>query len=333
MWFFLLEHEHQLQRLRRDLRQTTKRAFAMQTWSNLRTQIRAYFLFSLFFGLVALPASLENACLYVQFLSRSFKSPQSIRNYLSGLKFMHVLLGFECSFSGSYVMSLVFRGIDKTLCHVPQRATPITPDILVQVARVVRMHDVMDVSSMCAAMFLFFLMARAGNIFVRSEHGIVIGLLRRDVVLLDDMLLVTFHRTKVIQFGRRVLQVPLLPIPGSPLCPVTVYKRMVQLMPANPSDPLFSLGSKGVAVPLSKQAFLSHFRALVGRAGGPAPHRFSCPSFRRGGASWAFRIGMPGELIQVYGDWASECYKLYLDVSMDSKYLFARAIKSSMLLL
>ena len=165
---------------------------------------------------------------------------------------------------------------------------------------------------------------------MRSEHGMVIGLLRRDVVLLNDMLLVTFHRTKVIQFGRRVLQVPLLPIPGSSLCPVTIYKRMIKLVPAKPSDPLFSVGHQGVADPLSK-AFLSHFRALVGRAQVPAPDRFSCPSFRRGGASWAFRIGMPGELIQVYGDWASECYKLYLDVSMDSKYLFARAIKSSML--
>ena len=289
-FFSFLEHEQQLQRLRRDLRHTTKRAFATQTWSNLRTQIRAYFLFSFYFGLTALPASLENACLYVQFLSRSFKSPQSIRNYLSGLKFLHVLLGFECPFSGSYIMTLVFRGIDKTLCHVPQRATPITPDILLQVARVVRIHDVMDVTSMCAAMFLFLLMARAGNVFMRSEHGMVIGLLRRDVVLLNDMLLVTFHRTKVIQFGRRVLQVPLLPIPGSSLCPVTIYKRMIKLVPAKPSDPLFSVGHQGVADPLSK-AFSSYFRALVGRAQVPAPDRFSCPSFRRGGASWAFRIG------------------------------------------
>ena len=56
------------------------------------------------------------------------------------------------------------------------------------------------------------------------------------------------------------------------------------------------------------------------------PVQFSSPhfittghSFRRGGATWAFQAGIPGELIQICGDWASDAYKRYLEFSMDDK--------------
>ena len=38
-----------------------------------------------------------------------------------------------------------------------------------------------------------------------------------------------------------------------------------------------------------------------------------------GGATWAFQAGMPGELIQICGDWASDAYKLYLQFTMQDK--------------
>ena len=46
---------------------------------------------------------------------------------------------------------------------------------------------------------------------------------------------------------------------------------------------------------------------------------FTGHSFRRGGATWAFQAGIPGELIQICGDWASDAYKRYLEFSMDDK--------------
>ena len=60
---------------------------------------------------------------------------------------------------------------------------------------------------------------------------------------------------------------------------------------------------QGLADPLSKKAFSGAF--------GQGRHPFSgevfVPLFSERGASWAFSIGVPGELIQLYGDWASEC--------------------------
>ena len=51
-------------------------------------------------------------------------------------------------------------------------------------------------------------------------------------------------------------------------------------------------------------------------AGIPQAHLFRGHSFRRGGASWAFSCRIPEELIQGFGDWQSDTYKCYLDISL-----------------
>ena len=33
-----------------------------------------------------------------------------------------------------------------------------------------------------------------------------------------------------------------------------------------------------------------------------------------------FQAGLPGEVIQIMGDWKSDAYKLYLDIDIDSKF-------------
>ena len=49
-------------------------------------------------------------------------------------------------------------------------------------------------------------------------------------------------------------------------------------------------------------------------------------SFRRGGATFAFRAGTPAQFIKSQGDWASEAYLVYLVVSTDDKLDIMRSI-------
>ena len=51
----------------------------------------------------------------------------------------------------------------------------------------------------------------------------------------------------------------------------------------------------------------------------PEALSFRGHSSRRKGTSWAFSSGLPGEIIQVFGDWHSDAYKGYLDISMPLK--------------
>ena len=83
-----------LSQLSRDLKQSRKAAYATGTSKNHRTQWRTYLYFTLHFNLVFLPASLHTICLYCPFLSPSM-TPPSVRNYLNGVKLLHLMLGFE----------------------------------------------------------------------------------------------------------------------------------------------------------------------------------------------------------------------------------------------
>ena len=68
-----------------------------------------------------------------------------------------------------------------------------------------------------------------------------------------------------------------------------------------------------------KGHFHCHFRDVLRSAGNKNASIFTGHSFRRGGATWAFQAGIPGELIQICGDWASDAYKQYLEFSMNDK--------------
>ena len=81
----------------------------------------------------------------------------------------------------------------------------------------------------------FFLVARLANTVPRSRQCLDPSrhLTRRDVAMNQHGLIVTFKCTKTIQFGECKLHIPLLSLPGSPLCPVSAYHGMIGLVPAS----------------------------------------------------------------------------------------------------
>ena len=105
---------------------------------------------------------------------------------------------------------------------------------------------------------------------------------------------------------------------------------MIRLVLARRSRPVFLiLGPKGL-VPLTKRSFVSSFRSSLVAAGISNAQSFRGHSFRRGAASWAFRCGVPGELIQLYGVWSSDAYKLYLEFSLEiSKLALANQLRQA----
>ena len=53
---------------------------------------------------------------------------------------------------------------------------------------------------------------------------------------------------------------------------------------------------------------------------GHDPAIYSLHSLRRGGVTFAYQSDIEAEMIKLLGDWASDCYKRYIDVSMDKRY-------------
>ena len=99
--------------------------------------------------------------MYFQFLSRSM-TPQSVRNYLSGVNLLHVVTGFDFPFYETFELRLTLRGLDRMHRHLPSRAPPVTPDLLR--ALVQCWVSPFDFVFNCAFLFAFFLFARISNL-------------------------------------------------------------------------------------------------------------------------------------------------------------------------
>ena len=153
---------------------------------------------------------------------------------------------------------------------------------------------------------------------------------RKDIHICAAGLIVCIKWSKTNQCADRVLKVPIAAIPGSPLCPLQAYKHMLRLTPAPPSNPAFLHFVKGSLVTLTYRSFTSNLRSLLASAG-LASKSYSGHSFRRGGATFAFKAGVPGELIKLHGDWVSDAYLLYLNVSLQQKFSVYTAMKSLIL--
>ena len=64
-------------------------------------------------------------------------------------------------------------------------------------------------------------------------------LLKKNVEVHKSCLMVHMNWTKTIQTGDRILQIPLVPIKDSILCPVSAFKKICKLIPTTEESPLF----------------------------------------------------------------------------------------------
>jgi integrase len=179
---------------------------------------------------------------------------------------------------------------------------------------------------------LFFTLTRLGSVLPSTKRcQDTDHILTRDRVNFSaEGLVITLLRTKTIQFGNRRLHLPLLKL-DSVLCPVRAYTNSLRKLGGASCVPAFVFRDKGKFVWLTKQIFIRTFRSITDQFTPAGEARFTGHSFRRGGATWAFQAGVPGELIQVMGDWSSDAYKQYLEFSMENKLKLASLFSYSLL--
>ena len=136
---------------------------------------------------------------------------------------------------------------------------------------------------------------------------------RKHVNVKRNCILVHIFWTKTLQLGEKILEMPLLSIPGSSLCPVSVMKHTSNLTPMNRESALFSFPNEKAVNYNFYQKFLKNQIKKIGLN----PELFSMHSFRRGAVSWAIKNGISESMIQVMGDWKSDCYKMYINCPLD----------------
>jgi integrase len=307
----------EFKQLRQDLKVTNASAFAVGTSRNLKVQWESFLLFCFYFNLSYLPASTLTIQLFAQFLSRSFKSVDSIKNYISGVRTMHLLVGFEVEHLNAYLINLSLKGLSRLNPHAVKRAEPITLSILFKIFDCLDFSCSDNIVYWCLFLFAFFLVARKSNLVPTYKEDIVKGRYLRltDIEEFDDYLLVKFNWSKTIQFGERQLCCPLIRFKDSRICPVSAYKRLLNLNIKNEFGAVFASINGDI---ITYYRFQSKLRKCI-KDIGLNSQDFSTHSFRRGFATLAFHNNVPPEHIQFMGDWKSDAYKCYLQLSWTDK--------------
>lgn len=312
------------------MQHSNKAAFALGTRKNLRIQWESFLLFCFYFKFVSLPVSTHTLQLYAQFLSRTFKAVESIRNYINGVKTIHLILGYSVDQINKFILNLSLRGMARLKPHCVKQAEAMTPDILLQIGCILDLSNKSDIVFWCLFLFAFFLLARKSNLVPASKDDLVLKhfLLRRNIKDFGDYLMVSFSWTKTIQKGERILELPLVKIKGSILCPVKAYRNMCRVIPnSNEDHALFLLPNRSIVTYTQFQNKLRHCIEKIGLN----PSLYSSHSFRRGGASLAFRAKIPADKIKMLGDWKSDCYRKYLSFDFEDKLLVSKEMRQYIL--
>ena len=246
---------------------------------------------------------------------------------------MHILLDKDFP-DHSLDIKLTVEGLARLNPHAPKRASPLTPDIMLEIERHLDLSDEFQVTMWAMVLLGFFTLSRKSQLVVtgRVAFDKTKQLVRGDGEVRQSGLLVKFRWSKRNQFGARVLQVPVLSIPGSTLCPLKTYKRMQKMVAAGNDNPAFCLPGKRKLVLITYVQLKGFIKAMVTKVG-LNPGDFSTHSLRRASATWAFKANVRGELIKVQGDWASEAYLWYLEFSLDQRMVVARRMTEEIVVL
>lgn len=266
--------------------------------------------------------------LYTVFLARSL-TPASIPGYLNIIKLIHEEQGMHNPLDNWQLRSLK-RGIQRVLGKPPKQKLPITVDILHLIYKQVDLSIAQHQAFWAACLVAFFAFLRKSTLLPKSASSVSHALCISDVDLAQDRSIITLHirHTKMIQFGQRQLNIPLAAIPESNLCPVSAVVRLLATLPENTVakyQPLFSYVNGEGIVPMTHSVFISMLKCALLKAD-IDPSGYSGHSFRRGGCTHAFGLGVSPYLIKLRGDWKSNCFERYITVKEEHNLLLAKSL-------
>jgi integrase len=226
----------------------------------------------------------------------------------------------------------ILKGIKK-LCGKPaNRKLPVTPDLLMQMYSKLDFSDNRMVAFWAAATVAFFAFLRKSTIVPKSCTVKDIGkaLQVEDVQFTEQGALLSIHHTKTIQVHDRIQSTPIPRVPKSQLCPVTSLHHL-QSQEGYPTGkaPLFSYVYDDEVRVLTHKGFTSILRHVLTMCGVDSS-QYSGHSFRRGGATWAFKCGISPLLIKAQGDWRSECFQIYVDTTIEQQWDMVQKLSNAM---
>ena len=294
--------------------------YAKGTRKNFRSSIRTFILFCVKFGRPICPTDRQTLMSFAQLMSLTVGYGH-IKNIFSGIKMMHRALDHHFP-EDDFQVDTTLKAIKRLLAGTPYQTLPITPEILEKMYIFVDTDDPEQLANWCSYLTGFRCLLRKSNLVPESmsKFNPDTGLSRSKIFIPQDkdVALVYLNWSKTNQFNNKEIVIPMVADPVMALDPVFHLKKLFTTCNLPDHLPAFSYVKKGRVMCVTYAKFTKDLRDLLDKSGFRAKS-YSGHSFRRGGATYLYRLGADPLLIQASGDWASDCYQRYVFLSLDQR--------------
>ena len=260
---------------------------------------------------------MDTVLAYLEYLARRLASPKSVTNYWSAVKVLHAYSKHKFVNSSGLEIDLMLKSISVSKRHVSKQKFPLSKKHLTQMCQILESQEDVGIVVKTILLFGWYGFLRASNLCPEDPKVIdhTRHFLRRDVQCTEDYLVITVKWAKNMQCSIQQQKIVLPKAYPKIVDPVSTYRKLCQMIPAKPKQPLFLLQT-GLPIALGK--FRTIFTLLCKQIG-INPEDYSPHSLRRGGASYAKKNGATDTDIQRHGVWASAAYKDYLTAFPDEQ--------------
>ena len=290
--------------------------YTKKSRQNVLSHLRQLSLFCVAFNEPFLPASSYALLGFAELMSRAV-SFDHVQHIFSSIKFLHDFHGFHYE-GDSFKFKVLLHGLKRKLARPAKQALPITPEMLILMYQFVNIHRPYELAHWCSFRFALRLLYRKSSIAPESfsSFDFRTGLSRSKIVISDGIALVYQNHSKTNQFMAANRVIPVVPGCTLALNPVFHYEKLLRenIVPVN--YPAFSFIENSRIKCVTHRSFSSFLKLLLSKIGLNRDD-WTGHSFRRGGASLLYRLGLDPISIQACGDWSSDTYLRYLEVNFD----------------
>uniref|UniRef100_A0A1I8G0Z6 SAP domain-containing protein n=1 Tax=Macrostomum lignano TaxID=282301 RepID=A0A1I8G0Z6_9PLAT len=238
------------------------------------------------------------------------RSFNSLRVHVSALSSWFKACGAE-DLTKHHLVSLLVRGAKRRMGQRPRRKLPISPAMLLSVKNRLNSSSSLDRVCWLVTLIAWWGMFRRSSLLPSQQSASPISVSAFQRHPKGVVLSVSYGKTN--QFGAKLHRV-LLPRlkEGHPLCPVAALEGHLRVSKLGCRQPVFSYQlASGSSVVLSASRFDRFLKRCLATAEQDA-RSFSAHSLRRGGATWAYRLGLSVQEVKCIGDWRSDAVTAYL---------------------
>ena len=283
---------------------------------NVMSHLKQLSIFCIAFNETFLPASRDALLGFTELMSRTC-GYEHIQHVLSSVKFLHDFTEHEYA-GDSFQFKVLLKGLKRKLSKSAKQALPITPEMLILMYQFVDINNPAELAHWSTFLFALRLLYRKSSIAPTSLSSFnpITGLSREKAVLSNGVILVFQNHSKTNQFMASTRTTPIVSGCIPALDPVFHYSKLVSENVVPKTCPAFTYKVKESIKCVTHKSFTNYLKALLFKIG-LNPNDWSGHSFRRGGASLLYRLGIDPLTIQACGDWSSDTFLRYLEVNID----------------